>query len=142
MKLYSVQYQAGPGLHYPKYWHTIWAENEEAARDFVAELYGDVFDHKAEILQVVETQGSGLPWGQIRPLPREHVDIINTGFDELGSATYNAVVKLDNGGVAYLPYKGSMKKGYRFPRLTCPDCGKIVSENWYIKHRKSGCKKG
>jgi hypothetical protein len=27
-----------------------------------------------------------------------------------------------------------MDKGYKFGYSTCPECGKIVADNWYIRH--------
>lgn len=65
-KLYSVQYQSSPSD--PAYWHTVNAESEEVACDFVAELYSDVFGNKATIFKCVETEPAYLmPYGTVRP---------------------------------------------------------------------------
>ena len=35
-----------------------------------------------------------------------------------------------------------MPKGYSFRLEACPDCGRLIKENWIIRHRKSGCRLG
>jgi hypothetical protein len=32
--------------------------------------------------------------------------------------------------------------GFKFKRVTCPECGRAIKENWIIRHLKSGCKVG
>lgn len=36
----------------------------------------------------------------------------------------------------------SNSKGYKFSLSACHLCGCIVSDNWYVAHTKSGCKRG
>jgi len=35
-----------------------------------------------------------------------------------------------------------MKPKHKYLRVECPRCKKIVSDNWYIRHIRSGCKVG
>lgn len=35
-----------------------------------------------------------------------------------------------------------MKQGYKFNSVECPNCHRLVKENWLIPHLKSGCEVG
>jgi len=30
-----------------------------------------------------------------------------------------------------------MKKGYKYPRDACPHCGKMVADNWWVRHMRA-----